>query len=192
MIQVIFPTSFFAHIVPSNKNELLRACKYVKIDKKKEQPDWVRGCRLRVDNLEYEKLAEVLRPSISAALKDLEIDPSSNFEMTGLWRNTYYEGDYQEIHDHVVDTDVVRGLGLSAVLFLEDYDPDGGGGFFFYNANQIARIYGNILGNASSRSYLLTPNAGEIVFFPSYMLHGVSPHRSKRPRTTISFNLRIV
>ena len=33
--------------------------------------------------------------------------------------------------------------------------------------------------------------AGDIMFFPGYMLHGVSPHKSDIIRKTLSFNLDI-
>ena len=32
---------------------------------------------------------------------------------------------------------------------------------------------------------------GDILFFPSHMLHGVSPHKSDNPRITISGNISI-
>ena len=34
--------------------------------------------------------------------------------------------------------------------------------------------------------------AGDIILFPSYLLHGVSPHKLRKPRTTISFNLQFI
>ena len=32
---------------------------------------------------------------------------------------------------------------------------------------------------------------GDIVFFPSHMIHGVSPHKSDNPRITVSGNITI-
>ena len=42
------------------------------------------------------------------------------------------------------------------------------------------------------KSHVIIPKAGDIIFFPSYMLHGVTPHRMEEPRTTIAFNLRFI
>ena len=37
----------------------------------------------------------------------------------------------------------------------------------------------------------IEPDKGDIVFFPSHMIHGVSPHKSDNPRITVSGNITI-
>ena len=38
---------------------------------------------------------------------------------------------------------------------------------------------------------IIEGNQGDILFFPSFMLHGVAPHQSDTPRITISGNISI-
>ena len=40
-------------------------------------------------------------------------------------------------------------------------------------------------------NYSVAPKAGDVLLFPSYMLHGVTPHNSKKPRRTVSFNIHL-
>ena len=40
-------------------------------------------------------------------------------------------------------------------------------------------------------NFQIEPDKGDILFFPSHMLHGVSPHKSDTPRVTISGNITI-
>ena len=38
---------------------------------------------------------------------------------------------------------------------------------------------------------IIEANQGDILFFPSFMLHGVAPHKSDTPRITISGNISV-
>ena len=40
-------------------------------------------------------------------------------------------------------------------------------------------------------SISIEPERGDILFFPSHMLHGVTPHKSDTPRITVSGNIKL-
>ena len=43
----------------------------------------------------------------------------------------------------------------------------------------------------TSNSFAINPKAGDIILFPSYMLHGVTMHKINQKRTTVAFNLSL-
>ena len=64
----------------------------------------------------------------------------------------------------------------------------------FYFVNERTRLTSESWGDVSalmSDSLPIEGKKGDIVFFPSHMLHGVSPHQSDNPRVTISGNISI-
>ena len=44
----------------------------------------------------------------------------------------------------------------------------------------------------NSESWTFKVKTGDIILFPAYMLHGVTPHNNLKPRKTVSFNIKIV
>ena len=63
-----------------------------------------------------------------------------------------------------------------------------------YFVNERSRVTAESWGDVSalmSDSLPIEGKKGDIVFFPSHMLHGVSPHQSDNPRVTISGNISI-
>ena len=43
---------------------------------------------------------------------------------------------------------------------------------------------------ASACSYEWSPRTGDLVIFPSWLVHWVTPYQSDRPRLSVSFNAR--
>jgi hypothetical protein len=128
-------------------------------------------------------------------LRRAKVDPVATkniipLKLEGVWRNTYIKGSFQEIHDHSGGGDV------SGCVFLEDFDQEAGK-FYFYNrhASEIGAKWRYLLmGDKMDEmlSKVIVHDAGDVLLFPSYVLHGVTLHRLRRPRTTISFNMSFV
>ena len=77
------------------------------------------------------------------------------------------------------------------VIIVSDNSPD--------NSVMIAKKYQCKIielpknqGPAFARNSGAQAAAGDILFFPSYMLHGVTQHRLRKPRTTVSFNIQFI
>ena len=63
-----------------------------------------------------------------------------------------------------------------------------------YFINERSRVSPGIWADLSSdmqESMWVDSKRGDILFFPSHMLHGVSPHKSDIPRMTVSGNIEL-
>ena len=142
---------------------------------------WGTKCIVDKSPLDWNAVEEMLVPSI----EKLKVALDNNFEYTpfGPWVNSYARGSFQEIHDH-------RGHDLSCVFFANKNPNFGSFYFFDRDSNSLPRSWDKIM-NIPSSHY---PNiqSGEIIFFPSDMLHGVTPHKSDEIRKTLSCNFNFI
>ena len=131
--------------------------------------------------LKWEDYGDLLIPSIRLFGKEFNV--RFNFTLYNPWMNFYKRGDHQEVHGHPTHLSGVfianDGEEFSQFYFL---DKDN------YSAS-ISPSLGKILNYGGAHNVQL--KAGDIMFFPGYMLHGVSPHKSDIIRKTLSFNLDI-
>tara|TARA_B100001113_G_scaffold87511_1_gene69942 strand:+ start:76 stop:666 length:591 start_codon:yes stop_codon:yes gene_type:complete len=98
------------------------------------------------------------------------------------WINFYKRNQYQEIHDHTENA-------LVCVMFFNK-GPDFAS-FYFYDRN-------NTCLDENMKQLLQYKNihhpyyeAGDVIFFPGHMLHGVTPHKSDQVRKTFSVNFNL-
>lgn len=110
-----------------------------------------------------------------------------------MWANVNRSGDANEFHSH-------PGAYWSGVYYVDDAgiaaDPSLGGELEFMdprgpvplmNAPHL-RISGSLSAGATER---VTPEAGKMVIFPAWLMHGVRPYRGKAERISIAFNLAV-
>jgi len=97
------------------------------------------------------------------------------------WANINRSGDYNKMHTHpgatwsgvyYVDT---GGETEGTALSLSDPAPARTNSFF----PQLL-----------TSTVMIRPAPGLMVLFPSYLQHGVTPHKGERPRISIAFNVR--
>ena len=128
------------------------------------------------------KYAKIFKPSLDIFFNELNIKPDQlNIFLHELWRNTYKQGCFQEIHDHTP-------LHLSGVVFLTD-EQEGDSRFFFHNhhSNEVSKAWREI--GVSIDKHYIKAERGKVLLFPSYMLHGVTVHKTNNPRKTVAFNV---
>ena len=107
----------------------------------------------------------------------LEGEGGLNFPhtVTGRWFNINTKGDSNRPHQHGF-------VGLSGVLFITDapglvlHDPS------MVSANGLPY---------TQEMYQIDGKSGEIVVFPSTILHWVEPSKSDDPRITFAFNVEV-
>ena len=92
--------------------------------------------------------------------------------VTGRWANINHKGDSNRPHNHGV-------MGLSGVLFVTDAP-----GLVLYNPARECLLELNL-----HSSHIINGKSGEIVVFPSTILHWVEPSKSDDPRITVAFNI---
>ena len=150
---------------------------------------WQKNCLIDTTTIDDTDFIDVLKPSLELftreALKDVD-----NIKFEQPWINHYKRGYYQELHDH-------RNADISSVFFINEGKKFGK--FFFSNRYSITAssrllkalkqddLTCDICYPVDSES-----QAGQVLFFPSTMLHGVTPHKSDVIRETLSCNFNIV
>ena len=185
MIEIPFWNDFYSIITPENKNEIVKHCMNPSLELPKEEFEWGDECLSEKVYLKLTGFTEILKPYIIQVLsKIIDEDIPYGFSVDEVWRNTYHRYYHQEVHDH-------RGYELSFVIFLNDSQENDAR---FYFVNERTRLTPDLWGDISSMmpdSIPIEGKKGDIVFFPSHMLHGVSPHKSDNPRVTVSGNITI-
>ena len=96
------------------------------------------------------------------------------------WFNINYKGDMNVPHTHA-------SIGLSGVLFITDAP-----GLTLSNPAQSVVNLPKIVGfNGIDHAHIIDGKPGEIVVFPSSILHWVEPSEVETPRITVAFNIEL-
>ena len=189
MIQTIFPHYFYSIISPPNKKELIRSLNNVAASSL-NRPEWANGCEIRVKSLDPQSVGPILQDTLVTYFGELGINFCPQVELLSVWKNTYNKGYYQEIHDH----HTTEGCHLSGVVFFDDW-VEGASKFYFYNKffAELPTSWLKIVNQneLTSHAFFIKPKAGDIILFPSYMLHGVTMHKINQKRTTVAFNISL-
>ena len=139
---------------------------------------WGGECNVKKERIKINKIAQSLIPALRSFFEEVGIP--FNVKVEEGWRNTYKKEEFQDIHYH-------PEADLSAVLFLTDTL----GEFYFYNRNsvEVSKVWCDSLYLDIKR---INASKGDILFFPSHILHGVSPNKSENERRTVSINMRLI
>ena len=173
---------YYSLIDPPNKEELLMSLENSELTEDQEF-SWANGCSIQVERLDLrEDFIPLFKPSLSIFFNELNLDLRRlKLQCHEIWRNTYSRNFFQEIHDHTP-------MHLSGVLFLTN-EKENDGRFFFYNESytEVSREWRDL--NFLGERTFIRSERGKLLLFPSYMLHGVSVHRSDNIRKSIAFNI---
>ena len=184
MIEIPFWNDFYSVVKPENKNEIIEHCLNA-IELPKQDFDWGDECLSEKVYIKLTGFTEILKPYVIKVVSEVVDEGMAyGFSVDEVWKNTYHRYYHQEVHDH-------QGYELSFVIFLTDFHKDDAK---FYFVNERTRLTAELWGDVSGLmpdSLPVEGKKGDIVFFPSHMLHGVSPHKSDNPRVTVSGNITI-
>lgn len=113
---------------------------------------------------------DFLEPQIRPLIEQTET------KLQDIWAQQYIDLADHSAHQH-------QAVGYSCVLYAE-YDPE------HHSATMLFRPYVDPNDEVSVNA-VFTPNVeeGDILVFPSWMLHQAPPSNSHVPRTVIAFNL---
>jgi hypothetical protein len=175
---IIFSNYFYDLVEPSNKEEILNIAENPPLHEN-QNFEWSKDCSVSLERLSYNVFGELIFPTLLEFQKKFNIDRP--FAVEDVWKTTYEKGSFQEIHDH-------SGCEISCVIFLDDQEEDGSR-FFFYNrhGSELSLSWLDFLPEDPLNHYV-EYKRGDVLFFPSYMLHGVSCHRIDKKRRTIALN----
>lgn len=179
MIDYLFQSSFFFKIKSLNCKQFISELEQEVLHDDKLA--WAEDCKVITTKLDPRKYMKFMGPNLerfSSAIK-------SNFrcDINNMWMNSYKIGYHQEVHDHILSD-------FSGVFFLNsghDFAK-----FYFYDRNycNASANVNRLLGMSSK--FHVDVSEGDLIIFPSHILHGVTPHNSDVVRKTMSFNLRVV
>lgn len=100
------------------------------------------------------------------------------------WANVNGQGDFNKVHTH-------PGATWSGVYYVDPGNSDQAGeGTPLHLADPCSSRASIFFPELSTSNVLIKPEAGLMVLFPSYVPHGVLPHRGDRLRVSIAFNVR--
>lgn len=120
-------------------------------------------------------------------------DLETKFLITDMWWNYYSDGEWQEQHTHVPKSFFGSPPLFSCVHFLK-FNPEVHQPLTFVDPNEHLR-YSSLDMNFTgyNSKYKLKIREGDLVMFPSYLMHFVKPGKPtpEYPRITVAFNLKI-
>ena len=125
--------------------------------------------------------------NIGKAIKDMDWDLETQIvKITSMWSIINNKDAFNERHHH-------GNSALSAAYYVKAeqnagnivfYDPRQANVFHHPSSKQVNSV------NAQVQS--VTPKAGTLVLFPSYLEHKVNPNLSNNERIVISFNVALI
>ena len=117
-------------------------------------------------------------PVVSKCINDEMRDFSQTYPcptmVTSIWYELSKTGDYHGPHNH-------GATGYSAILYV-DYDPE---------EHEATKFHCPFLEPATGRNLEYQPSIkeGDLIIFPSYILHEGPINESKKNRLIVSFNI---
>jgi len=132
-----------------------------------------------------ELFAQVLN-RLNEVHRAFEFNPAMRQVITEAWININQKGHFNYAHDH-------PGSLFSAVYYVKG-GPDKGELEFktpitahtYTISNEVVQNFNGFTGHAM----VIPPITGDLLIFPSWLLHRVNMSRSEEPRISIAFNSR--
>jgi hypothetical protein len=107
-----------------------------------------------------------------------------------IWYNVYLDGEYQEQHDHLGTP--LNPCHFSCIHFLSYNPAEHSPPQFIDPLSQLRNLSIELDRNNYGEIYVPKIEEGDLLMFPSYLLHSVLPcKKTDYPRITISFNITV-
>ena len=182
MIEIPFWNDFYSIVSPENKNEIIEHCLNA-VELPEQEFEWGEHCLSQKVHLKLTGFSDLLKDSIIESVAEI-IDVRYAYSLNEVWKNTYHRYYHQESHSH-------PNSELSFVIFMNDYSENDAKFYFLNERNRVTSTTWLSLSEGMEDSIYIEPKKGDILFFPSHMIHGVTPHQSDIPRITISGNISL-
>ena len=182
MIEIPFCNDFYSIVNPENKNEIIEHCLNA-VELPEQEFEWGEHCLSQKVHLKLTGFSDFLKTSIIETLSEI-IDVRYAYSLNEVWKNTYHRYYHQESHSH-------PNSELSFVIFMNDYSENDAKFYFLNERNRVTSTTWLSLSEGMEDSIYVEPKKGDILFFPSHMIQGVTPHQSDIPRITISGNISL-
>jgi len=125
--------------------------------------------------------------NIGSAIKDMDWDLETQIvKITSMWSIINNKDAFNEKHHH-------GNSALSAAYYVKA--EQNAGNIVFYDprqANVFHHPTSKEVNSVNAQVQSVTPKAGTLVLFPSYLEHKVNPNLSNDERIVISFNVSLI
>jgi len=125
--------------------------------------------------------------NIGSAIKDMDWDLETQIvKITSMWSIINNKDAFNEKHHH-------GNSALSAAYYVKA--EQNAGNIVFYDPRQANVFHHPIskqVNSVNAQVQSITPKAGTLVLFPSYLEHKVNPNLSNEERIVISFNVALI
>jgi len=125
--------------------------------------------------------------NIESAIKDMDWDLETQIvKITSMWSIINNKDAFNEKHHH-------GNSALSAAYYVKA--EQNAGNIVFYDprqANVFHHPTSKQVNSVNAQVQSVTPKAGTLVLFPSYLEHKVNPNLSNEERIVISFNVTLI
>ena len=139
---------------------------------------------------ELEKILKKLSEHFQIPLEKISFKGCEHPECFGdYWVNKYTKGDHQDVHYHMNPD--CGDPPLFSFTYFAKYEPEKDAKFYFYNPSPAPNLYKDFIPQQPEFKLRkeLDVQEGDIIIFPSYMLHGVDEQLRDEPRITLSGNI---
>lgn len=125
-----------------------------------------------------------IKPKVKQAL--LELGVMYNYDIENFWININYKGCSNHYHDHA-------GSAISGVFYLTKNNSE----IVFkrlrdINTYHLASIYSDKETFLSSDTVSYTPQQGQFIIFPPWLMHKVETNNNDDERISIAFNVNSI
>lgn len=184
--QLVFPTPLVSHrIVADGLNAALAALvlersKATPNPSRRPRPGWQSASDLFAWSVETATLGRLIAEAVASAHPS---KPIGEIERFG-WANVFARGGYLDPHAHA-------DAAWTGVYYVDagDSSPDAGGMLMLRDPRAGAGMVASA-SQGYSASLEVTPRTGELLVFPSWLVHWVTPYDGVRPRISVSFGAR--
>jgi len=140
---------------------------------------------LKNENLK--NFISAISKNLETAIKDMSWDLESQLvKITTMWAIINNKDAFNEKHHH-------GNSALSAAYYVKAAKNAGDIVFFDpRQANVFHHPFSKEVNNINAQVQSITPKAGTLVLFPSYLEHKVNPNLSNEERIVVSFNVSLL
>lgn len=138
-------------------------------------------------NLEITKLVDIISSQLYDLRGEYGIKDNFNFQINNLWININTKLSFNRPHVHPESA-------VSGVYYVSVPDNSGNIVFNHPSRTQQYHIRDDVIkvpNDINSSTWHVTPNAGLLILFPSWLEHYVEPNNNEDERISIAFNAHI-
>ena len=184
MLHNLFMSPFYGRYKVENHKELTSALSKTAEDVE-DYYGWNQHCNVQVKMIQdFEFALPYLKPYLFQFSDELGVKLDYAF-VDSAWVSCYNKGGFQEVHQHAnSDISVVycmnSGIDFAKFYFIDRHCND-------FSDAWIRKVFPTELRD----THFLEVEEGDLLIFPSHLLHGVSVHKSDTVRKTFAFNMNI-